>query len=187
MLSSLKLVVFCPETSCERHFRMQGRGSDMKLDVKSLLRGHGQEGFSLVELMVVVAIIGILATIAVPRFKVFQAKARQAEAKTNLAHIYTLEQAYFGDNDQYATLAEIGGPAGCKETDNDLGFYIDNCKKTRYKYWVTVAGTTDFTGNAQSGTNKQNKVMPGCKNADHWTINANKVLKATKDVTRDCK
>ena len=61
-----------------------------------------QSGFSLVELMVVVAIIGVLASLAVPRFKTFQAKARQAEAKTNLAHLYTLQQSFHADYDTYA-------------------------------------------------------------------------------------
>lgn len=145
-----------------------------------------QKGFSLVELMVVVAIIGILATIAIPRFQVFTAKARQAEAKTTLAHIYTLEQAYFGDNDAYAALAEIGGPAGCAEAPNEIGFYLDNCSKTRYKYYVALNGTTDFTAHGESGTGKSNKVLPGCQKADHWTMNAAKQLLATNDVTKSC-
>ncbi len=53
-----------------------------------------QKGFSLVELMVVVAIIGVLASIAVPQVNKFIAKARQSEAKTNLASYYTAQKAF---------------------------------------------------------------------------------------------
>ena len=67
-----------------------------------------QKGFSLVELMIVVGIIGILATLALPRFKQFQAKAKMGEAKNILSHIYTLEQTYSLDNNQYLAFAAIG-------------------------------------------------------------------------------
>lgn len=53
-----------------------------------------QAGFSLIELMIVVAIIGVLAAIAVPNFQRFQAKARQSEAKNNLAAFYTAQRAF---------------------------------------------------------------------------------------------
>lgn len=52
------------------------------------------KGFSLVELMVVVAIIGILATIAVPNFNRFTAKSKQAEVKSNLSALYGAERAF---------------------------------------------------------------------------------------------
>ncbi|NPC74499.1 prepilin-type N-terminal cleavage/methylation domain-containing protein [Corallococcus exiguus] len=58
-------------------------------------------GFTLIELMIVVAIIGILAAIAIPNFMRFQAKSKQSEAKTNLKALYTAQKAYFGEKDAY--------------------------------------------------------------------------------------
>jgi type IV pilus assembly protein PilA len=72
-----------------------------------LLRKKG--GFTLIELMIVVAIIGILAAIAIPNFIRFQAKSKQSEAKTNLKAIFTAEKAYFGEKDKYVTDFKVVG------------------------------------------------------------------------------
>ena len=65
------------------------------------MRRLSQKGFTLIELMIVVAIIGILAVIAVPNFQKFQARAKQSEAKTNLKGIYTAKVANFQASDTY--------------------------------------------------------------------------------------
>ncbi len=58
-------------------------------------------GFTLVELMVVVAIIGLLSAVAIPNFKKYQAKAKISEAKLQLSAVYTAEQSFFADYNMY--------------------------------------------------------------------------------------
>jgi type IV pilus assembly protein PilA len=60
------------------------------------------KGFTLIELMIVVAIIGILAAIAIPNFLRFQARARQSEAKTNLKAIFTSAKSMFAEQGNLA-------------------------------------------------------------------------------------
>jgi type IV pilus assembly protein PilA len=71
----------------------------------------GQKGFTLIELMIVVAIIGILAAIAIPNFLQYQMKSRQSEAKTNLQAIKTSEVAFQAERGCYIGVAvELGQP-----------------------------------------------------------------------------
>lgn len=132
-----------------------------------------QDGFSLVELMIVVGIIGVLATLAMPRFRQFQAKAKMGEAKNNLVHIYTLQQSYQLDNNTYAAFARYGrqddGSVNCNAVPaaaQDIGFELNPCTVAsapvpRYGYLTTAPTNSTFTAQALSGSNNNNLVCPG--------------------------
>lgn len=65
------------------------------------LNSNKQAGFSLVELMVVVGIIGILAALAVPRLQTFSAKAKVSEGRAVINNMATLQQAFYAENSVY--------------------------------------------------------------------------------------
>ena len=72
------------------------------------LKARGsQGGFTLIELMMVTGIIGILASIAIPTFMQYQARARQSEAKTSLGAIFLGERVYFIEEGRFGSLGEI--------------------------------------------------------------------------------
>ena len=66
-------------------------------------------GFTLVEIMIVLAIVGVLTAIAVPNFIRFQARSKQSEAKTNLRALFTSEKSYFGEREAYSPFARLIG------------------------------------------------------------------------------
>ena len=66
-------------------------------------------GFSILELMVVVAIIGILAAIAIPQYQRYQSRARQSEAKVALSSCYTAEHGFFAQDGTFSScLRQLG-------------------------------------------------------------------------------
>ncbi len=72
--------------------------------MSSLIR-KSKKGFTLIELMIVVAIIGILAAIAIPNFLRFQLKSKSSEGKVNIAAIRTAEESYLAEFGSYVSAA----------------------------------------------------------------------------------
>ncbi len=83
-------------------------------------RAKSQGGFSLIELMIVVVIIGILAGVGIPQYQKFQMKARQSEVKSLLSGMYTAQKAFYAEwNQYYADFNAVGfGVSG------DLGYNV---------------------------------------------------------------
>lgn len=75
-------------------------------------------GFSLIELMVVVAIMAFLAMIAIPNFNRFLAKAKRAEAHMNLHSIYAAEKAYWAEHGTYSDILTGSGGIGWQPEGN---------------------------------------------------------------------
>lgn len=83
------------------------------------LRGSNQKGFTLIELMIVIAIIGILAAIAIPNFLKYRQKSYNSAANADAKNAYTAAQAYFTDApDVDATLTLIRDDSGYQQSEN---------------------------------------------------------------------
>jgi len=107
-------------------------------------------GFSLVELMIVVAIVAFLATIAVPNFMRFLAKAKRSEAYMNLHTIYAAEKAHFAEHGTYSSMLSGEGGVGWKPEG-----YKGGGKQEKFNYTYGFPGSEGkncFTGKLETSS-----------------------------------
>ncbi|MDD5773171.1 MAG: prepilin-type N-terminal cleavage/methylation domain-containing protein [bacterium] len=93
-----------------------------------------EKGFTLIELMIVIAILGILAAVAIPNFLNARGKAQDAAALSTLEAVKTAMEMYAADNGVYPTLT------GGANTGHDLSIALGADFPTNIKMDTTVAG-----------------------------------------------
>ena len=123
-------------------------------------------GFSLMEVMIVVVIIGILAALAYPNLEKYLKRARQTEAKTNLSAIYTAQKIYFTLHQSYA------------DDINELDLSL--AQGDPYTFTIQEASTSTFKAQAEGNIDDDDDLL------DTWTIDQDKNLsKDNDDVTAE--
>ncbi len=126
---------------------------------------YAEKGFTLIELMVVTAIIGLMAALAIPSYMKYQCRAKQTDAKTNLAALQISQEAYMAEYNRYVSCATT------EECEQVLSWGLQGGLNI-YSYSVPKADHKSFQAIA--------KGKIGGKE-DEWTINEKRIINNTKN------
>ncbi len=155
----------------------------MKGQIK--LQRNESHGFSLIELMVVIAIISTLATIAMPVARDLLSQAKTAEATTNVRLLSALIKAYKVEFPaasfmQQVSINDFSSDTSCNTSAaNTFGFRLTSCRNIGYVYVTYMTSIESvFTAAAYEGKlNGTKRVYPRCSNnMDVWLADGQGVV-----------
>jgi len=115
--------------------------------------------FTLVELMVVLAIVGILVLLALPNLMPLISKTKSTEAKIHLEHIYNLEKSYFYMHSSYSdNLSAIGyEPETSVLEGGNANYFIEIIEAAPTAFTAQAVALVDFDGDGQFNTWSMNQ------------------------------
>jgi type IV pilus assembly protein PilE len=139
----------------------------MSRNMPSLGARRRMAGVTLLELMIVVVVIGILGTIAIPSYRQYSIRAQRTDAKSALLRIAANEERFYLQNNTYtADMTALGFPSG----ETEKGFYtlaVNGAGVDAFEAVATLIGADD----------------PDCA---RFTVNAQGVRTATPDPNTEC-
>jgi type IV pilus assembly protein PilE len=140
----------------------------------------GQTGFSLIELMIVLAIIGVLAGIALPNYQDYITRGKITEAVANLSDARVRMEQYYQDNRFYNADGTVGSTSCGSTTVTATANFTFSCVSSNsgQAYVWTATGISSMTGfsytinqaNARSSTIAANSAWPAAT-ANCWITN----------------
>lgn len=132
------------------------------------------KGFTIVELLIVIVVIGILATLVIVTFTGIQQKARDSKRKTDINALDSHVEAYYASNGYYPTLADLQSPAFLSA--NLKGFDPNALTDPKGGAIAATAGASNYgyTASSSTGSGCSNTTASGSTNAcDTFILTAN--------------
>lgn len=132
---------------------------------------HAQQGFTLIEVMITVAIIGILSAIALPAYNDYVTRGRIPEATSQLASKQVRMEQWFQDSRSYRATSGTGCYIGASDTTSSKYFTFTCTSSSATEYTITATGTGAMSGFVytvnQNGDKATTTVPSG------WTASSN--------------